>query len=219
MKSKILGAAVLVLGIIVAACGQGTPARSNANQSTGQSATKLSQPALRADMRKLWEDHITWTRMYIVDAAAGSPAAEQSAKRLLQNQADIGAAIKPFYGDAAGDKLTALLKDHILIAVDLLAAAKSGDKTKFDSTSQRWYDNGDQIAAFLNGANPANWPLGDLKAMMRKHLDTTLAEASARLKGDWAGDVVAYDQVHQHILMMADALSQGIVKQFPDRFR
>src|SRR5262245_8661468 len=83
--------------------------------------------AFHDDMRKLWEDHITWTRLFIVSFAAGLPDTDPTAQRLLQNQTDLGNAIKPFYGDAAGNQLTALLHDHILIAADLLTAAKAGD--------------------------------------------------------------------------------------------
>src|SRR6185436_11365498 len=141
-----------------------------------------------------------------------------AAQRLLQNQADIGNAIKPFYGDQAGDQLTALLKDHILTAADLLAAAKSGDNAKFEAANTRWYDNANQIAVFLNSANPDNWPLSEMQAMMKDHLDLTLQEAIARLNGDWPGDVAAYDKVHDEILHMADMLTDGIIKQFPKNF-
>jgi hypothetical protein len=53
---------------------------------------------------------------------------------------------------------------------------------------------------------------------MKTHLDTTLAAALANQKKDYPADVAAYDTVHDHILMMADALSAGIIAQFPDRF-
>ena len=170
-------------------------------------------------MRKLWEDHITWTRLYIVSAASDLPDKALTAQRLLQNQVDIGNAIKPIYGEQAGKQLTALLKDHILTAAALLAAAKSGDTTKFEAASQHWYDNANQIASFLNSANPNNWPLSDMQSMMKTHLDLTLEEATARLHGDWAGDVAAFVKVHNEILEMAGMLSSGIVAQFPDQFK
>lgn len=176
-----------------------------------------SGPVFRDDMRKLWEDHITWTRLYIVSAAAGLPDTTLTAQRLLDNQTDIGNAIKPFYGEAAGNQLTALLKDHILGAADLLAAARAGDQAKVQAASKKWYDNADAIAAFLNGANPKNWPLAALKEGMKMHLDLTLAEAVARLNGKYPDDIKAYDTVHQHILGLADALSSGIVSQFPEK--
>jgi len=137
----------------------------------------------------------------------------------LRNQTDIGNAIKSFYGNAAGDRLTSLLRGHILTAAELLAAAKAGDTAKVGEASKRWYANADEIAAFLSGANPKSWPLGEMKVMMKKHLDLTLEEASARLKGDWAADIAAYDKVHGQILHMADMLSAGIIRQFPAKFK
>jgi hypothetical protein len=179
---------------------------------------KIEPLVFQQAVRRLWEDHITWTRVYIISALAGLPEADTAAQRLLQNQTDIGNAIKPFYGDEAGDQLTTLLKDHILIAADLLAAAKSGDTAKFENANARWYENANQIATFLNSANPDNWLLADMQSMMKSHLDLTLEEATARLNGDWSGDVAAYDKVHNEILHMADMLADGIIKQFPKKF-
>jgi hypothetical protein len=142
-----------------------------------------------------------------------------TAKRLLQNQTDIGNAVKPFYGDAAGDKLTSLLKDHILIAVEIIDAAKKGDAAKQDAAVKRWQANADDIAVFLSGANPANWAAAEMKAMMREHLDLTAAELVTHLQKDWAADVAAYDKVETQILKMADMLTAGIAKQFPDKVR
>jgi hypothetical protein len=172
----------------------------------------------RADMRKLWEDHITWTRVYIISAAANLEDQKAAAGRLLQNQTDIGNAIKPFYGEAAGTKLTALLKDHITIATELIAAAKAGDAAKKTDAANRWNRNADEIASFLSAANPKHWPEADMKKMMHDHLDLTTQEVVARLSKDWAADVAAYDKVHDEILAMADMLSEGIIHQHPEKF-
>jgi hypothetical protein len=174
--------------------------------------------AFHDGMRKLWEDHVTWTRLYIVIALADLPSKGATAQRLIQNQTDIGNAMRPFYGDVAGEKLTALLKDHILTAAALIDAAKAGDTIKQDDASKRWYANADEIASFLSGANPKNWPLPEMKSMMREHLDLTTVEVVSGLKKDWAADISAYDDVHGQILKMADMLSAGIVKQFPGKF-
>jgi hypothetical protein len=178
----------------------------------------LEQHAFENEMRRLWEDHIAWTRLYIVSAAADLPDTELTAQRLLRNQADIGDAIRPFYGDAAADELTTLLEEHILGAAELLTAAKSGDQTATEIATDNWYVNADQIGAFLSAANPDAWPRSEMQAEMRMHLDVTLQEATARLNGDFAADIAAYDEVHGHILAFADLLSDGIIQQFPDRF-
>ena len=175
--------------------------------------------ALRSDMRLLWEDHIVWTRLAIISLTTGSADTEATVARLLRNQVDIGNALKPFYGKAAGNELTKQLKQHILIAADLIAAAKAGDQGKTADAQARWQQNADAIATLLNHANPRFWKLAALKAEMHKHLRLTLQEAVARLQGDWNADVVAYDRIHKHILHMSDILSTGLVKQFPRRFR
>lgn len=185
---------------------------------THHAASVDAAEQLRADMRKLWEDHVTWTRLYIVSAVAGLPDSEVTANRLLQNQADIGNAVSVYYGDEAGAQLTELLREHILIAADLVGAAKAGDTAAVETHRAAWYANGDEVADFLAGANPA-WPAEDLRQMMRTHLDQTLDEATARLQQDWEADVAAYDRIHDHILQMADTLTAGIVEQFPERFQ
>lgn len=172
---------------------------------------------LREGMRRLWEDHITWTRNYIVSAVADLEDAEKVAERLLKNQDDIGDAIKPFYGDDAGKKLSALLRDHILVAVEVVKAAKADNSEELAKANKKWYANADDIAEFLSGANP-NWPKKVLKNMLYKHLDYTTQEVVSRLKKGWSSDIEAYDKGHTHMLMFADMLGNGIVKQFPKKF-
>lgn len=185
---------------------------------TQASPTLTDRNSFRSDVRKLWEDHITWTRLYIVNALADLPSKSATAQRLLQNQTDIGNSIKLYYGDAAGEKLTTLLKSHILIAVDLIDAAKSGNTVKKEEASKRWSSNADDIASFLSGANPRNWPSTEMKSMMHEHLDLTTAQVVAGLEKNWSADIVAYDKVNEQILKMADMLSSGIIKQFPAKF-
>ncbi|MFS8479407.1 MAG: hypothetical protein FWJ93_10730 [Micromonosporaceae bacterium] len=145
-----------------------------------------AQVAFHDQMRKLWEDHVTWTRLAIVSFAAESAGFDETAARLLRNQADIGDAVKPFYGEKAGNQLTALLHDHITIAVELLQAAKADDGAAFEDARVRWYANSDDVADFLSAANPRWWPQADMRAAMRTHLDQTLAEAAHELAGDYA---------------------------------
>lgn len=173
--------------------------------------------SLRAALNRLWTDHVIWTRMYIVAAVADmKPDADASAGRLLKNQEHIGNAVVPFYGDAAGQKLTDLLKQHILIAVALVDAAKKGDQAKFATDDANWTRNADEIATLLSGANP-NWPKADVVDLLGQHLALTKNEAVARLTADWKGDVEAFDQIFTEILTVAGVLSDGLVKQFPQR--
>jgi hypothetical protein len=184
-----------------------------------QSATiPRSQLALRNEMRRLWQEHVVWTRLAVISLTTDAPDTKTTVARLLRNQADIGNAIKPYYGTAAGKKLTALLRQHILIAADLIAAAKTGDAAAVRAQQSRWTTNADQIARFLAAANPTSWRLSAMKAMLHEHLRLTTAEVVARLQQNWPADVRAYDQISRQALHMADMLSDGIVRQFPSRF-
>lgn len=187
-------------------------AMTQAAADSGSAAARLHR-----DMRKLWTDHVVWTRDYIIAAVGNQPDADAAATRLLKNQEDIGGAVAAYYGKPAGDKLTGLLKQHITIAVDLIKAAKAKDDAAFKDNDQKWQQNAEEIASFLASANP-NWPKATLSDMMKTHLSTTTAEVQARLNQKWDDDVKAYDAVYDHILKMSDALADGIVKQFPDKF-
>ncbi|ABL79438.1 MULTISPECIES: hypothetical protein [unclassified Nocardioides] len=193
-------------------------ASGSAGHSHAAPGANKAQADFQDQMRKLWEDHVTWTRLAIVTFADGSAGFDATATRLMQNQDDIGDAIKPFYGEAAGEQLTALLKDHIGIAVELLQAAKDGDNAAFEKANAAWYGNANDIADFLAAANPRYWPQDTMRAAMKGHLDQTLAEASHELTGEYAKSVADYDEIHHHILGMADVLSAGIIGAFPNRF-
>jgi hypothetical protein len=193
------------------------PAASHADMHSGASMDN-SRTALAKAMRDLWADHVIWTRTYIIAATSDQPDAQAAADRLLMNQDQIGQAIVPYYGQEAGTKLAALLRDHILIAVDLVAAAKANDQARLTAADQRWHVNAADIATFLSAANP-NWPRGAVVSMMNEHLALTKQEAVARLNKNWNDDVATFDKIFDQAMMMADALTDGIVKQFPDRFR
>lgn len=210
-------AGLFTAGLILVVALPSTPPAAAA---AGHGATS-ARAAFHDAMRKLWEDHIVWTRQYIVSAATepGDLAdIGPTTDRLLANQTDIGNALKPFYGDAAGDQVTSLLRDHIVTAARLIAAAKAGNSAGVESASTAWYANAHDIAVALNGLNPRHWALADLDTMMKDHLDLTLDEAVARLQGRYADDIAAYDAVHAEILSMADMLSDGIIAQFPSKF-
>lgn len=207
----------LLPALVIAAI---VPIAAVANQTPSPHDTmKPNDPAvaLKQDMRKLWTDHVVWTRDYIIAAVGDQPDAKAAANRLMKNQEDIGKAVAKFYGDGAGQQLTTLLKEHISIAVDLIKAAKAGDKSGQQQADTRWQQNATQIADFLSKANP-NWPRATLADLMKGHLSTTTDEVVARLKKDWDADVKAFDAVYEHILKMSDALSDGIIKQFPEKF-
>jgi hypothetical protein len=210
-------AALILAAVLVALAIGSVPNASAANAHDRQTTGKAV--ALHDGMRALWESHGTWTERAIVDFVGGLPDTQLAIKRLLRNQSEIGNAVKPFYGRKGGNALTALLKAHINAAVGLLQAAKSGDAKATATAKNAFYANGNQIARFLHAANPRHWALPAMKKMMRVHLDQVVGLAVDQLQGRYAAAVRLYDVYIGHILDMADMLSDGIVQQFPARFR
>jgi hypothetical protein len=214
---------ILIAGIFIAGCTSSQPVVTPVATPTPTiAATPLvySQGELdmKLQMRQLWTDHAVWTRMYIIESLDNSPAADAAAARLLKNQEDIGNAIKPVYGDAAGNQLTALLKQHILIAVDIINDVKAKNSTAQAADEARWKSNADDISNFLSAANPTYWPGDAVRNMMYMHLSTTKDELVARATQNYPADVTAWDAVYTHILTMSDALSDGVIKQNPAKF-
>jgi hypothetical protein len=208
-----------------------------------------SAEPVRLALRKLWTDHVIWTREYIIaairgpkgisDVAAAMPVgeagaavastaqaalgavpmsdADAAAARLLRNQDDIGDAMVPYYGRDAGTQLSGLLKEHIMIAVELVDAAKKADTDRFGREDQRWTANAQSIAAFLASANP-NWPEADVFDLLSQHLKLTKDETTAVLSQDYGGAVRIFDDLFNEIIVLSDALHDGLAAQFPERF-
>ncbi|MET3292133.1 UNVERIFIED_CONTAM: hypothetical protein ABID98_004703 [Brevibacillus sp. OAP136] len=172
---------------------------------------------LKADMQKAWINHTIWTRSYIVSALANLQDQKDVLDRLLQNQQDTGNLIKPYYGEAAGNKLADLLREHILFAGKIVAAAKKGNQADVKKLEADWHRNADDIAKFLSTANP-NWQFKTLQDMLYTHLQYITEIVLDRLKGDWKADIAATDKNEIHMIHLADILTEGIVEQFPEKF-
>ena len=177
---------------------------------------KTSRLAYHDEWRKLWEDHITWTRVVIMGILNDLPGTDVYTDRLIQNYVDMEDALAPYYGEDA-EVLGDLILDHLVIAAEILKAAKAGQP--LDDLIASWYANAHDIAVQMNEMNPQFWPLEETEQMWVDHLDATLAEAVAHLTGDFAGEVAAYDEVHDLALEMADFFSDGVMKQFPSQFK
>lgn len=173
---------------------------------------------LNKAMRELWSAHMYWA-LITVDAFYNDPKGlEAKLNRLLQNQKDIGAAIVPFYGQEAGDKLAQLLTEHIQGAVPVLQSAQSGDKEALDKAVKDWYANAKEIGDFLSAANPKNWTAKETGGALEMHITHTIDYSVSILKGNYSQSFGGFEEALHHMLHLADILTEGLAKQFPDHF-
>lgn len=173
---------------------------------------------LRTAMRFLWAQHMEWTYAAVTAYYTTTRDYEAAANRLLQNQDDIGNAIKPFYGEEAGDALAKLLREHILAVVDVMTAAKRIDHQGLDKAIKGAYANAAEIGDFLASANKY-WSRDFARDMLKTHIDQTLVYATAIQQEEFAEGIEAYGEAEAHMMMLADALSNGLIAAFPDNFK
>ena len=190
----------------------------NSPQQTAADRLKMDQQAHRKKLHSLWENHGNWTRLFIISTLDDREYRDPTKNHLLDNQHNIGEALKPFYGDKASEQFASLLAVHVQITGEMLQAAKTADAALFEDAVDRWYANGDEIAEFLHAINPGQWRLDETKTIFREYLDLTLELALARWNGDFEADIAATEKVRAQAAAIADMLSEGIIKQFPDRF-
>lgn len=173
---------------------------------------------LNQQFRMLWSQHVAWTRMLIISIAASLPDEAFVTERLLRNAPDMAAVFRRYYGDEIAARFNSLMREHLVLAAQLVKAAKAGDSQAAADAEKKWYANADELAAFLSSINPY-WPKSVLTNMLHEHLRMTKEEAVFRLNGNYKADIEAYDQIEKQALEMADAFTNGVVKQFPNAFR
>lgn len=172
---------------------------------------------LRNLLRQLWEEHVAWTRMVILSAAANAPDFNDTVSRLLRNATDMASALQPLYGANLAEGFGRLIQAHLTIALQLVMAAKEGNTQAAQDAENRWYQNADAIAEYVNRMNPYI-DKEEFKNMLYHHLAQTKQEAVERLRHNYSKDIALYDQIEIQALDMADAMSIGIIRQFPTLF-
>jgi hypothetical protein len=212
----------------------------------GAARAHQSEAAQAPSLRQLWSDQVFFTRRYIIAALGGSPVSELLVKalggavppiatapgvrdlvphfgpgdaaaiQLLTNVEAMGEAVVPYFGKEAGSALTTLLREHVLIAVGLLAAARSGDISSFKSEDERWTANADQIADLLAKANEF-WSREDIARRLHLLLQLTKDEAVARVANSYDVDLKTFDRIYAEAIAIADALTEGLIRKFPHK--
>ena len=174
---------------------------------------------LRVDMRKLWAEHMEWTYATVDAFFHDQSGLNAKLNRLLQNQQDIGEAIKPYFGNQAGDKLSALLTEHIQLAVPVLSAAQDGDDPALTDALDNWYANAQEVGDHFAAINPEVWGKTKLRDMWKTHITQTVGYSVALLQNNLEDAIVKYQEAYDHMMGMGDIMAEGIAKKSPDSFK
>lgn len=172
-----------------------------------------SQFQISNTIRRLWLEHVLWTRFFIISAAFDLPDLQPVTERLLQNPEDFARELAPLYGRQTASQFRQLFTDHLLIAAELVNAAKAGDTSKVESERRRWYLNAEEIADFLSVINPF-WNKRTWRNLLFEHLRMTENEAVHTLSGQYRESIREYDSIQNQALQMADVMTRGIIRQF-----
>jgi hypothetical protein len=177
----------------------------------------MTEEELRTTMRSLCENHANWTRNLIFCVIDDLPGKEEAFAQLLENQEKIGETIQSFYGTETAIRFTDLMGLHIFMAGHLLNTVKKEDAVQYEEINSDLENNADAIADLLCKTNP-DLSSADMKLMLQINLELTIEEAKARMEKDYVADIKVYEKAHAEMNKFADMLSEGIIRQFPDRF-
>lgn len=176
------------------------------------------QMTLTNDMRKVWEQHVYWTRMLLISIASRLPDQEAVTARLLRNPADIANIFAEYYDEEAANAIERLLTEHLQIGAALITALRDGNTAEAENLKSQWFVNADEMADAFSSINPY-YQHDAVRQMLHRHLDLTTKEVTLRLAGDYPADIAAFDEVEEEALMMADYFIDGIMRQFPEKFQ
>jgi uncharacterized protein YeaO (DUF488 family) len=214
MKKTALKGAALLLGMFVLFTGPSAFAEKKAH------GAELTPKAveLKLAMRDLWFGHIFWVRNVVLETKAGDiEAAKVAEGKVVENARAIADAIVPIYGKEAGDKLFGLLAGHYGAVKEYMSVAFAGDAGAKGAAVDKLKANAGEIATFLSSANP-NWPKDTVAGLFMAHGGHHIAQIDQVSIKDYTAEAKTWDDMKGHINMLADALADGIVKQFPKKF-
>lgn len=168
-----------------------------------------------SDSTKVWADHVFYTRNYLISVLSNIEDVGEISSRLLQNQEDIGNLLRPYYDSATVDHLVELLKSHVTILVDIIAASLAQQPTEELVTN--WRTNCEQIVKQLEEMN-SYWEQSPLESLWSMHLTLTLNEVQYRLIKNWSSDIMNFDKITENIYAISDCIVKGVVMQNKIKF-
>lgn len=171
-----------------------------------------------AALRDLWIGHIFWVRSVSLAVIDGNDAAMDAAdERVIANAQSIAAFIEPFHGEAAKEVFFNLLGDHYRSVKTYLAAIMSSNASVQAAATQSLISNSEEIAAFLNEANPY-LPKDDFRSLLLAHGGHHIQQIQELAARNFVAEAKTWENMKIHVYQIADATADALTKQFPKQF-
>lgn len=210
-----LSLAVLLLSPVGCAHSADSPGTAASQRSQAKPA-KVAET--KAAVRDLWLGHILSIRNVAVATMDKNPSAREAAeKSVVANAQQIAGSIEPFYGKPATDKLFTLLAGHYGAIRDHLDATAAGNAAQQELAVKQLTANAAEISTFLSGANP-HLPKDAVMGLLTAHAAHHLTQFQQLKDGDYAHEAETWAGMKTHIYVVADALTDALAAQFPNKF-
>jgi hypothetical protein len=214
----VLDLMIAAVVIVVSYNGFSASENSKISKQNDPAVITASAMAFKADWQKLWADQAFLTRNLIFCIIDGLPGTDHTINRLLQHQVVIGNAIKPFYGEQTGNKLSELLEVHVSLATGIIKATASGNTLALDKLKKVWHANAEQVSSLLCSNNPGLLP-ARFEPVMKNYLLLTAEQAMMRKQQMYEADMLVYDKLTTEAIKIADLVTEAFNRQFPEKFK
>ncbi len=209
----------LKVGQVINICPESVQCQvNNLNLNNSDQSINKSQLNFFNQIRMLWDDIAIWTRIAIKSAVFNLPDMDYIVNRLFRIPQDFNTVLKPFYGDENADKLSNLLSNYIINTFEIILATNAGDESTAMNAEKKLNANTDELSAFLASINP-NWSADEWKKMFSEQLNLTKSEITNLINKNYDDSINDFDKKRINALNMADIMANGIIKQFPDKFK
>ncbi|MGQ0569841.1 MAG: copper amine oxidase N-terminal domain-containing protein [Armatimonadota bacterium] len=174
---------------------------------------------LRIAYNSLLAEHV-----YLAARATGAalggrqPEFRAAAVALDANSNDIIAAVGSIYGQDAGRAFGPLWKKHIGFVVDYTTGLATSDYPKRDKAVNDLLAYTQEFGAFLNSATRGALPTAAVAELVKMHVLTLKDVIDAQAAGNTPKVYTDLRKAMGHMQMLADPLTEAIVKQFAERY-
>jgi len=166
--------------------------------------------------RELWQEHIIWTRSFIVSTVSGLNDLEFVTNRLLRNPTDFANVLKLYYGVENAKIFEKLFSEHLKLAASLINNLLKGNMEAAEHERRNWYKNADEILDFLNKLSPY-MSIKKFQTLFYHHLKAVEDSFHFRFTDHYGQEIINFDVMQSEAMKMADIMSNAILDQFYNR--